>query len=42
MINIPGILPKYKKSSNSDDSLKIYGHVKYGPAKNSEKKHSLR
>ena len=37
MINIPGILAKYKKSSDLHDSLKIFRHLKYGPAKNSKK-----
>ena len=41
MINIPGILAKYKKLSDLHDSLKIYRHLKYGPAKTSAKSDSL-
>ena len=38
MINIPGILAKYKKASDLHDSLKIFKHLKFGPAKTSKKK----
>ena len=37
MINTPGILAKYKKSSDLHDSLKIYRHLKYDLVKNSKK-----
>ena len=38
MINIPGILAKYKKASDLHDSLKVFKHLKFGPAKTSKKK----
>ena len=38
MINIPGILAKYTKSSDLHDSFKIYRHLKYGLAKTFRKK----
>ena len=38
MINISEILAKSKKSGYLYDSLKIYRHLKYGPAKTFPKK----
>ena len=42
MINVPEILAKYKKPNDLHDSLKIYRHLKYDPAKKIRKKDSLR
>ena len=41
MINISGIVAKCKKPSDLHNYLKIYRHLKYGLAKNSEKRDSF-
>ena len=38
MINVPGILAKYKKPNDLHDSLKIYRYLKYDPAEKIRKR----